>query len=768
MRFLIHLLFISLLFLLLGSCSQNKQIVSVTDSVDFNLHIRPILSDRCFKCHGPDANQRKSNLRLDTREGALAALKDNPDAHAIVPGRSADSEVFLRISSTDTSQQMPPVKSNLSLTEGEIDLIKRWIDQGAIYKPHWAFIPPRQTSLPEIPDSDWPINEVDYFVLAKLERAGLNPNAEADRARLLKRVSLDITGLPPSIEIQNRFLEDQAPNAYEKMVDELLMQPQYGERMAVYWMDVARYADSHGYQDDGLRTMWPWRDWVIHAFNKNYPYDQFVTWQVAGDLLPNPTKEQVLATGFNRNHKITQEGGVIDEEYRIEYVTDRTNTFAKAFLALTFECAHCHDHKYDPISQKDYYRAFAFFNQVPEKGLVGDISLASLADPPKIKITSEEIEEILTFINKKDTTTVEVMVMRDSSMRRPTYLLTRGAYDAHGEQVSIGIPSEILPYDSMVYGTNRLGLAKWLFDERNPLTARVFVNRMWQEFFGRGFVKTSGDFGMQGELPSHPELLDWLAVDFREHDWDIKRLIKQIVMSATYRQSSAVDAEKLEIDPENILLARASRRRLIAEGIRDLALASSGLMVKEIGGPSMKVYQPKGIWESSTSGRGVLARYVQDHDDDLYRRGLYSFIKRTVPPPGMLIFDGSNRDQCEVNRMRTNTPLQALVLLNDPVILESARVFAERLMNNSKTDEDRIKLAFQSIVCRMPGKEELSMLLTYFDSEKIRFAQAPQKADLFIQAGEYPYSKVEDVVSLAALMQVVQTIYNLDEAITKT
>lgn len=761
-------LFVLTQLIFLTSCQNKSPIALRSDSVDFNIHIRPILSDRCFKCHGPDANQRKANLRLDTREGALAALKDNPSGHAIVPGRSMDSEVFLRISSKDTSQQMPPVNSNLSLTETEIDLIKCWIDQGAVYKPHWAFIPPKQIPKPIVSDKDWPINEIDYFVLARLENEGLTPNAEADRARLLKRVSLDVTGLPPTIEIQNRFLNDTSPDAYEKIVDELLAQPQYGERMAVYWMDVARYADSHGYQDDGLRTMWPWRDWVIHAFNKNYPYNQFVTWQLAGDLLPNPTKEQLLATGFNRNHKITQEGGVIDEEYRIEYVTDRTNTFAKAFLALTFECAHCHDHKYDPISQKDYYRTFAFFNRVPEKGLVGDIQLASLADPPKIEITTKEINEILTFINKKDTTPVEVMVMKDSSWRRPTYILTRGVYDAHGEQVSIGLPPDILPFDSLTYGDNRLGLANWLFDKKNPLTARVFVNRMWQEFFGRGLVKTSGDFGMQGEMPSHPELLDWLAVDFREHGWDVKRLIKQMVMSATYRQSSEVDARKLEVDPENILLARASRRRLIAEGIRDLALASSGLMVKEIGGPSVKVYQPKGIWESSTSGRGVLARYVQDHGEDLYRRGLYSFIKRTVPPPGMLVFDASNRDQCEVNRMRTNTPLQALVLLNDPVILESARVLAERLMKENKPMAERVTQAFQQIICRKPGKEELSMLLTYFESEKMRFNQSPEKATLFIQAGEYPHSKTKDVVSLAALMQVVQTIYNLDEAITKT
>lgn len=752
----------------LTGCEKKNSIALNLDSVDYNIHIRPILSDRCFKCHGPDANQRKANLRLDTRAGALAALKDNPNAHVIVPGDAEQSEVFLRISSSDTSIQMPPPNSNLSLTKNEIDLIEKWIEQGAMYKPHWAFIPPAQAGLPKVETEKWPSNEIDYFILARIEAAGLVPNEAADRERLLKRVSLDITGLPPSIEMQNRFLSDQAENAYEKIVDELISQPQYGERMAVYWMDVARYADSHGYQDDGLRTMWPWRDWVIHAFNKNYPYDQFVTWQLAGDLLPDPTKEQLLATGFNRNHKITQEGGIIDEEYRVEYVTDRTNTFGKAFLALTFECAHCHDHKYDPISQKDYYRTFAFFNRVPEKGLVGDIQLASLADPPKIKITTEEVQNILTFINKRDTTSVEVMVMKDTTWKRPTYVLTRGAYDAHGEVVDIGLPPDILPYDSNRYGNNRLGLTKWLFDKKNPLTARVFVNRMWQEFFGRGLVKTSGDFGMQGEMPSHPELLDWLAVDFREHGWDVKRLIKQIVTSSTYRQSSTFSEEKQATDPDNVLLARGPRTRLTAEGVRDLALASSGLLVKEIGGPSVKVYQPKGIWESSTSGRGVLARYVQDHGEKLYRRGLYSFIKRTVPPPGMLVFDGSNRDQCEVNRMRTNTPLQALVLLNEPLMLEAARVFAERLMLEQSTAEEKVKKAFQAIVCRQPKQEELTMLLHYFEQEKTGFKQTPDKAKKFVAAGEYQHGKINDVVSLAALMQVVQTIYNLDEAITKT
>ncbi len=755
------------LALMTSGCQKSGRISGASDSVDFNLHIRPILSDRCFKCHGPDANQRKSNLRLDTREGALAALKDNPSAHVIVPGSAGESEVYLRISTRDTSILMPPPASNLKLAEEEIQIIKEWINQGAKYKKHWAFIPPKKPSVPQVEQEGWASNDIDKFVLAKQEEAGLAPNPVAGKEHLLKRLSFDITGLPPTIRMQEQFLKDNSEDAYEKMVDELLARPQYGEKMAVYWMDIARYADTHGYQDDGLRTMWPWRDWVIHAFNKNYSYDQFVTWQLAGDLLPNATKEQILATGFNRNHKITQEGGVVQEEYRVEYVTDRTNTFGKAFLALTFECAHCHDHKYDPISQKAYYSTFAFFNQVPEKGLVGDISLNSLADPPKIKITSKEVEDIFTFINKRDTTPVEVMVMKDSSRRRPTYVLNRGAYDAHGDVVPIGLPDAIFPFDSLTYGSDRLGLSKWLFDKKNPMTSRVFVNRMWQEFFGRGLVKSAGDFGMQGDMPSHLELLDWLSLDFMNNGWDIKRLIKQLVMTSTYRQSSVIEKEKLAKDPENILLSRGPRVRMSAETVRDLALSSSGLLVDEIGGPSMKVYQPNGIWEAATSGRG-LSRYVQDHGADLYRRGLYNFIKRTVPPPGMLVFDGSSRDQCEVKRLRTNTPLQALVLLNDPTVQESSRVFAERLMKESKNTEENIVKAFRTILCRQPKDEELKLLLKYYSETEIGFAKNSNKAKELLNAGEYPHEPIEDVKSLAALMQVIHTMYNMEEAITKT
>jgi hypothetical protein len=752
-----YTIFIGLL--LLYCCSDFSKQAGV---ISYNTHIRPILSDKCFTCHGPDANQRQSGYRLDTEEGAFAALKDETDKYGLVPGHPERSEVFLRISATDPGYMMPPPESNLSLTADEIALIKQWIAQGAPYQPHWAFIPIEQPALPKVKNKKWPRNEIDYFVLDKMSRQGLSPAPPEEKERILRRLMHDITGLPPSLELQDAFLKDQSPDAYEKVVDQALASAHYGEKMAVLWMDLARYADSHGYQDDGLRTMWPWRDWVIHAFNSNYDYKKFITWQLAGDLVPEKSKETILATGFNRNHKITQEGGVIDEEYRVEYVADRTNTFSKGLLAMTFECAKCHDHKYDPISQKDYYATFAFFNQVNEKGLVGDISLASLADPPYLTITNEDKASILAFISKADTMDVRVMIMKDSSVMRPTYVLDRGLYDRRLEEVEPSTPESILKFDAAKYDKNRHGLAQWMFDDQNPLTARVFVNLMWQEFFGNGIVKTSGDFGLQGDLPTHPELLDWLAWDFKAHGWDIKRLVKQIVMSSTYRQSSAVHQASLAKDPENVYLSRGPRHKLTAELLKDHILASSGLLHAEIGGPSVKPYQPKGLWEAATSGRGQLATYVQDHGTSLYRRGLYHFIKRTVPPPSMLIFDASNRDQCEVRRSNTNTPLQALVMMNDVQILEAAAYLAGQLSQEQGSPEARIETAFRRIVCRRPNPKEKRLILDYYQSNLM--AMTEEKAEKLLSAGESKQENLTDLTATASLMQTIQLIYNLEES----
>ncbi len=739
----------------------------VPEKVDYNFHVRPILSDNCFVCHGPDANARQANLRLDTEEGAFAMLKDYDHKQAFVKGNPEESIAYLKITSLDSAEMMPPPTSNLKLSDYEIRVIEKWIKQGAEYKTHWAFIPPDRPTLPKTEDEDWVNNEIDYFILNKLEHEGLSPNGRAKKEQLLKRVSFDLTGLPPTIEMQEAFLSDNSDDAYEKAVDQLLASKHYGEKMTLHWLDIARYADSHGYQNDGLRTMWPWRDWIIHAFNENYSYEKLIIWQLAGDLLPEKNMEALLATGFNRNHKITQEGGAIDEEYRVEYVSDRTNTFGKAFLGMTMECAKCHDHKYDPISTEEYYSTSAFFDKVPEAGLARGLGVV-FADAPKIRITSEMKEEIFTFMNKRDTGSVEVMVMADSSGIRDTYILNRGAYDAKGKVVNYGTPESILAFDTTRFESNRLGLAKWLLAEENPLTSRVFVNRIWMEFFTQGIVKSVGDFGMQGDLPSHPELLDWLSVDFRENGWDIKRLVKQIVTSATYMQSAVLGKNKLKKDPENILLSRMNRSRLTAEFIRDMVLASSGLLNDEIGGRSVKPYQPAEIWEVASSGRGSLRKYIQDHGDQLYRRGIYTFIKRTVPPPVMLTFDSSPRDHCEEKRQSTNTPLQALIMLNDPMVLEASRVMAERLNVENLSKEEKIKKAFKLIICRNPKEEELSLLSTYMDENLELFEREPDNAVKFLNVGEYPASQNRQEVSVAALMQVIHTIYNMEEAIMKT
>ena len=765
---LICLIGAAVLFSFVYFSSEKANRGSGAETISYNFQVRPILSDKCYACHGPDANKREAGLRLDIEKEAYKALKDNPKAHAIVPGKPNLSEVYLRVSTTDTSIMMPPASSNLpTLTEAEVTVIKKWIEEGAKYEPHWAFVPPQKSALPQVKNKAWPKNEIDNFVLSKMEEHGLAPNEEADKERLLRRIALDITGLPPTPGMIDSFVKSTDPNVYEKTIDALLQQPAYGERMAIPWLDVARYADSHGYQDDNYRSQWPWRDWVIHAFNENLPYDKFVTWQLAGDLIPDATKEQILATGFNRNHKITEEGGVIDEEYRVEYVVDRTNTLGTAILGMTIECAKCHDHKYDPISQKDFYQLSAFFNSIKEVGLESTVGgHETFAKNPRMNITQEDLKGVLNFITSTDTSGLQVSVMKDMDTARKTYILSRGVYDQHAEQVQPGTPNAIMGFPAGL-PDNRLGLSEWLFNAKNPLTARVFVNRIWQEVFGNGIVKTSNDFGMQGSLPVNPKLLDWLAVDFRENGWNIKRLVKQIYMSATYRQSSVITPEKLKADPGNIYLSYAPRIRMNAEMVRDMALASSGLLQPIIGGPSVKPYQPPGLWELATSGRGLLASYKQDHGDKLYRRGLYTFIKRTVPPPSMMIFDASNRDQCEVKRSRTNTPLQALIMMNDPTILEASVALADYLTQKEEKPEAAVTDAFLRIINRHPAKQEQDILLAYLNEQQAYFKANPATIEKVIKAGEYKM-KSAPAPEVAALARLVQVIYNMDEAITKT
>ena len=744
--------------------------------ISYNRDIRPILSDKCFSCHGPDVSKIKAGLRLDLPASAFAELEKNKGHFAIVPGNPEKSELIKRVSSNDPAIMMPVPESHLArLTTDEIKLFTKWIEQGAKYEKHWAFVAPVKEALPEVDNTNWVKNEIDPFILEKMEAKGFEPNETASREALIKRAFADITGLAPSYEELNAWRNNNSDNWYTQLLDKLLQKPAYGEKMALLWMDLARYADSYGFQDDNIRSQWPWRDWVINAFNTNMHYDQFLTQQIAGDLLPTASKSSILATAFFRNHKYTEEGGVIEEEYRVSYNIDKTRTYGKAILGVTIECAQCHDHKYDPFSNKDYYQLYAFFNMSKEKGYEGDVSISTPAKNPKLFITKEEQSKLLSFINHVDTNKLEVSVMGDWKMGdtgkvRPTYILSRGSYDAPTTiEVKPTALESIMPFDTLKYERNRLGLAKWTVEKTNPLTARVFVNFIWQEIFGKGFVKTSSDYGLQGELPSHPALLDWLAVDFMEHNWDVKYLMKKILSSNTYQQSSVVTKKQLEQDPDNIYYTRSPRIRFKAEIVRDWVLGTSGILNPIIGGPSVKPYQPKGVWESTTSGRGVLASYKQDHGPAIYRRGLYTFIKLTAPPPSMMIFDASNRDQCEAKRASTNTPLQALTMLNDPAVLEASRVLAENISVTDKSLADKLEQAFETIVIRKPSRFERNKLMDYCEKQVAFFNGNAPLLKNTLAVGEYQHpAKKYNEAEAAALMKTILILYNLEETITKS
>ena len=1023
---------------------------SSSQAVEFNRDIRPILSDKCFTCHGPDPLKRMSKLRLDTQAGAFADLGGR---FAVVSGDPARSEIYRRISSPDPAVKMPPAFFGRTLTASEIDLIRRWIKQGAKWQnEHWSFIPPRRPALPEVCNRNWPRSSIDFFVLERLERDGFSPSTEADQATLIRRVTLDLTGLPPTPAEIDGFLKDPSPNAYEKVVDRLLNSPRYGERMAVRWLDAARYADTNGYQTDAERSMWRWRDWVIDAFNRNMPFDQFTIEQIAGDMLPNPTLEQRIATGFNRNHRGNGEGGIIPEEFAVEYVVDRLETTSTVWLGLTLGCARCHDHKYDPFTQKDFYRLFAYFNNIPEKGrankygnsppmikaptaaqkaqvrelerkleaaekkfaklktavaeaqrswergfartqpadwsvarglvahyrLDGDLggkpdcALAQEGEPAfvasrvgqaasfdgkhfldagdiagfgfydkftlaawvyptaaqgaiithaedvsepsgyglylkkgKVQInlvarwlddalrvqtegalelnrwhhvlatydgsrvadgvriyvdgepqeleilldelnqtfhfpehrlrmgagggpenrfrgyvddvrlynvvlrpdeaavvaTSSSIAEILAlssekrsrlqwekirlyFLEERAPAEIQqaweqvrdlraqkqkfwesiptVMVMQERETPRPTHLLIRGAYDRPGERVTPGVPA-ILPPLPEGWENNRLGFARWLVHPSNPLTARVIVNRFWQMYFGSGLVKTAEDFGSQGEWPTHPELLDWLATEFVRTGWNVKAMQKLMVTSTTYRQSSKVTPEWLQKGPGNRLLARGPRFRLSAGMVRDQALAMAGLLVEKIGGPSVKPYQPAGLWKELSEDE-----YKPDKGESLYRRSLYTFWKRTIPPPSMMIFDAASRETCTVHETRTNTPLQALNLMNDVAYLEVARVLAQRMMTEGgPTPEERIGYAFRLATARWPSRPKAEILLSSFRYYLEQHQTDREAALKLVSLGESPLNEKLDASELAAYTAVASLILNLDEAVTK-
>ena len=974
--------------------------------LDFNRDVRPILSDNCFFCHGPDAGQRQADLRLDLRDEAVMR-------RAIVPGEADRSLLMQRITTDQPDEIMPPPTSNKRLSARQKAILRRWIEQGAAYAAHWSFVPPRHVPLPAVKRGDWPRHGLDYWILAKLEAAGLQPTPEASKEKLLRRVTLDLTGLPPAPAELEAFLLDHSPDAYEKVVERLLQSPHYGERMAVDWLDAARYADSNGYQVDRDRELWPWRDWVIRAFNRNLSFDQFTIEQLAGDLLPAPTLEQRIATGFHRNHMLNEEGGVLAEEFLAEYTADRVETTAAVWLGQTFQCARCHDHKFDPFSQRDFYAMKAFFHNVPERGVgiygnpirrnappfvqlpapaiearlaelntklnsvnakltqVRETAAAGLAewaqrvattevawqpvellslptDQPHVTIdslekpamalrvspsapgartftarvrlpagpltalrwqtmttaastriqwsewkirqqeplalrpitvadslataevaklldnnrktelslevtaersrevvvrleselsaaaarelelefawegasdassgrlfctnvapdllvptailelarraaatwTAAERQTLLDFRLQQQTDLVQLtteadalrkqiaefelqipttLVMEESREPRPTFVLMRGAYDKPGEQVVANTPASLPAMDAS-WPRNRLGLAQWLVSQQNPLTARVTVNRLWQQLFGKGLVSTSEDFGSQGSPPTHPELLDWLALEFVDHDWDVKHLLRLLVTSATYRQDSRLTPELLERDPANDLLARGPRFRLPAEAIRDQALAVSGLLVQQLGGPSVKPYHPAGLYEQVTAGNGYNV-YVPGTGVDLYRRSLYTYWKRSVPHPAMLLFDAPFRETCTLRRTRSNTPLQALNLWNDPIYVEAARLLARRLLRESgPTHADRVEFGFRLVLARAPRPRERAILLMALERAERDFHQDLAAAKQLLNPANQNTLTPEEVSTWAAYTMLATTLLNLDEAITK-
>ncbi|MGI9240679.1 MAG: PSD1 and planctomycete cytochrome C domain-containing protein [Verrucomicrobiales bacterium] len=944
-------------------------VLATAADLDFNRDVRPILAEACFNCHGADANSRKAKLRLDIAEGATAERKGG--ITPIVPGKPGESELVARVNADDPDEQMPPQDHARQLDEREREILSKWIEEGAEYQGHWAFIKPERVEVK---------HGIDSFIAAKLRGAGLRPNPPADRATLIRRLSLDLNGLPPTPEEVSDFVNDTSTDAYEKVVDRLLASPRYGERMAMRWLDGARYADSHGYQADWERYQWPWRDWVISAYNDNMPFDQFTVEQLAGDLLPNASTNQIVATGFNRNHRVNTEGGAIAAEWLIENTIDRVETTSAVWLGLTFGCARCHDHKYDPISQREFYQFFSFFHNVPEGGTGAgkqgnfapviripapdeDAKIAAVekkitaakrdlikveakftdhAAPAsqwhaveKVKLTStggakmkrlaegsflatgkrpkkdtykirlperskditgimiEAIPDatltagglarsvngnfVLSGISSKrlkfssasasyeqkgwpikntldgksntgwavdghakkeikqavfrlaepaeaplefqlefkaldghiagrvkiyttstaspvvpGTTPVHpdvqnargrlakleaekasiisagatVMVMREMPKPRDAFILDRGEYDKPTEKVTAGLPAAFPPMPDGE-AMNRLGLARWISSPDNPLTARVQVNRYWEMLFGTGLVASSENFGTQAEWPSHPELLDWLATEFVELGWDTKALLKTIVMSKTYQQGSETDPEKTQADPYNRLLSRGPRFRIQAELVRDQALYVSGLLQEKLGGPSVRPYQPDGIW-NEFNFYGNLRNYKHDKGDDLYRRSLYTIWKRTAAPPGMTLFDMPSRETCTVKRSRTNTPLQALALLNEITYVEAARALAEDMVGNGgDTVAEQITYGFRKATCRQPSASELATLTDGYARRLARYQEDPDAATRLINQGESKPDPTIDAARLAATTTTASILLNLDETITK-
>ncbi len=812
------------------------------DHVDYNRDVRPILSKSCFPCHGADEGKRVKEFRLDLHDEAVKLLEGGEAA--ITPGDPDSSVIMDRILEEDDTQRMPPRKSGPRLTEDEVALLRRWIEQGAKYAEHWAFISPKTVEPPSVADASWPRNGIDRFILARLEREGLKPSPEADRHTLLRRLSLDLRGLPPTPQELKQFLDDHEPEAYERAVDRFLDDPAYGERWARLWLDLARYADSAGYGSDPLRTIWGYRDWVIDAVNRNMPYDRFTLDQIAGDLLPNASAEQKIATAFHRNTMTNTEGGTDDEEFRVIAIKDRVDTTMQVWMGLTMGCAKCHTHKYDPITHEEYYQFFAIFNQtadtdqpdespvmplpspeatekireldariaalktkleepVPglaesqtqwEAGLTASPDheaarkevpqpvLANL-DVPAAERKPEQTEAIARHYRsiapelkpirdeiaglekaKPEIPTLPIMVELPKDKHRVTKILLKGNFLDPGPEVGPAVPKALHPMPAGA-PVDRLALANWLVDRRNPLTARVAVNRYWAQLFGLGLVETEEDFGTQGEPPSHAELLDWMAVGFMDSGWNVKAAIKQMVTSATYRQSSKTTPEHIDRDPKNRLHARAPRIRLEAEMVRDQALALSGLLSRKIGGPSVFPSQPDGLWQAAFNGQRT---WATSSGDDKYRRALYTFWRRTVPYPSMAAFDAPSRELCAIKRVRTNTPLQALVTLNDPVYIEAAQSLARRIVREGgSTPEDRARFGLELCLGRPAGDEQLARLVDLYNGQRERYRQDQGAALTLATDPLGPLPEGMDPADLAAWTTVANVLLNLDAVLTR-
>jgi mono/diheme cytochrome c family protein len=748
-------------------------------TVAFNRDVRPILSNHCFKCHGPDL--KKGGLNLKERDVALKTLRSGNVA--IVPGKSDQSVLLERITTAEETERMPP--KGKRLTPEQIATLKTWIEQGAKYEEHWAYVKPVRPALPAVKHKSWPRNGIDYFILARLEQEELSPALEADRATLLRRASLDLTGLPPTLQELDRFLADRSEDAYEKAVDRLLASPHYGEHQARYWLDQARYADTNGYEADHRRGIWPWRDWVINAFNRDLPFDQFTIEQIAGDLLPHATRDQIIATGFHRNTMVNTEGGTDDEEFRVAALVDRVNTTMAVWMGTTFNCAQCHNHKYDPFTMRDYYGTLAFFNGTQDQGR-GNAPELSLFTPEQ-EVRKQQLQEQISPLQKAGTsgalafgfglkarvatlqkkeaaiTAPTTLVMRELPKPRPTHVMIRGNFKNLGDAVTPAVPAKLHPLKPGE-PLNRLGLAHWLVDPDNPLVGRVTMNRIWSHYFGRSLVETSEDFGIQGELPSHPELLDWLATELVREKWSLKAVHKTIVTAATYRQSTRASPELYRRDPFNRTYGRGPRFRLDAEMVRDNALAISGLLNRKVGGPSVFPYQPDGIWFNPYSGD----KWVTSKDGDQHRRGLYTFWRRTAPYAEFMAFDAPSREVCTERRPRTNTPLQALATLNDKVFVEASSALARRILTEAKGGTaERATLGFRLCVARAPTAAELEQLTRLYQESLEKYRKDSAAAKAMAKHGGADVPPGMDVAELAAWTVVANVLLNLDETITK-